>query len=280
MPRAVFFLITSALTALALAACGGASREESGLSWSGAPLPVAARLSAPTADSLRAHGWEALVRHKPRRMLRVAAGEWGDTLWLLEFKDDLSAYAAFQQLSPDDEAIASGEAVCGERVCFRRGRWIGSLDGWSWKGGDWFAARLTLPGPEPEGNLPAIFGSLLHQDRIPGSERVLSGEFMGLAVSDPVYAMKADCRGDTAWVYAAPRVPPGFAESLSRQPGWGVDTLRGLWKGLEVHSELTELPPVILRFSGKGMVGVEGCFDEELTSYWLKMQARGLKNLK
>lgn len=243
-------------------------------------MPVAARVTAPSADSLRVHGWESLIRHRPQRMLRVDGGEWGDTLWLLEFADDLSAYAAFQQLSPDPEAVAAGEAVCGERVCFRRGKWIGGVDAWSWKGGDWFTPRLTLPGPQPTSHLPETFGSLLQQDRIPGSERILTGEFMGRAVSDPVFAMKADCRGDTAWVYAAPRMPAGFAESLARQPGWGVDTVRGLWKGLEIYSELTELPPVILRFSSKGMVGVEGCFDKELTSYWLKMQARGLKNLK
>lgn len=269
----------SALGGLFLAACGS-STSESGLSWNGQPMAVASRLNAPARDSLAARGWDALSEHRPARLLRIEAGEWGDTLWLLEFAGELEAYTAFQQLTPDPEAVALGEALCGDRVCFRRGRWIGALDAWSWKGGDWFASRLALPGPAPEGNIPQVFGSLLHQDRLPGSERVLTGTFMGRPVEHPVFAMKVDCHGDTAWVYASPHLKTDFAETLARQPGWGVDTLGGLWKGVEVYSELTELPPVILRLSRHGMVGVEGCFDKELTSYWLKMQARGLKKLK
>jgi hypothetical protein len=265
---------------LVLSACGRTSTHETGLTWNGTPLVVTARLESPQGDTLKSLGWEALVNHPPTRLLRVEAGEWGDSLSLLEYPDEVASYTAFQQLTPDPDAVAVGEAVCGDRVCFRRGRWIGALDAWSWKGGEWFAGKLELPGTVATGNLPEIFGSLLHQDRLPGSERVLTGEFMGRSIKVPVYAMKVDCRGDTALLYAAPGLQVEFAEGLASLPGWGVDTLQGLWSGLQIYSELIELPPVILRFSGHGMVGVEGCFDKDLTEYWLKMQARGLKNLK
>jgi hypothetical protein len=275
----VLSLVLSLALSFTVQGCSPAVHE-TGLTWDGNPLRIAARLDHPTRDTLRAEGWEALVDHPPARILRVEPGEWGDSLRLLEFEDDVKAYTAFQQLSPDREAVAVGEAVCGDRVCFRRGRWIGALDAWSWKGGEWYAGHLALPDAPVPGNMPDVFGSLLHQDRFAGSERVLTGEFMGLPLKDAVYAMQVDCRGDTAWVYASPRVKTDFAESLARQPGWDLDTVRGLWQGVEVRSMLPDLPPVILRFSRRGMVGVEGCFDKELTSYWLKMQARGLKNLK
>lgn len=275
---------TAALAALpgflALAACGPSPHEE-GLTWGGKPLVVAQRVDAPR-DSLGRLGFEALIHHPPSRLLRVEPGEWADTLWLLEYKDDLSAYAAYQQLSPDPEALLQGEIVCGGggRVCFRRGRWVGAVDAWSWKGGSWFAQALALPGAPEPGGLPEIFGSLLHQDRIPGSERILGGEFMGHKIEDAVYSLKADCRGDTALIYASRALKIPFAARFASQPGWVVDTIPGWGAGVEVYSELTELPPVVLRFSGQGMVGVEGCFDGDLIDFWLKMQARGLKNLK
>lgn len=267
----------AAFAGLCVTACGPSVHEE-GLTWNGKPLVVAERLEIP-GDSLGRYGFESLANHPPARLMRVEPGEWADTLWLLEFKSDVSAYAASQQLSSDPEALSRGETVCGERVCFRRGRWIGAVDAWSWKGGSWFAQALTLPGAPADGP-PDVFASLLHQDRLPGSERILDGEFMGMKTEGPVYALKADCRGDTALIYASRSLKAEFAVRLAAQPGWELDTLPGVGTTLAVYSELTELPPVVLRFTGKGMVGVEGCFDQDLTGFWLKMQARGLKNLK
>jgi hypothetical protein len=60
-------------------------------------------------------------------------------------------------------------------------------------------------------------------------------------------------------------------------PGWRIDTTA---HGLRFSQVSPEMPPVLLDFSKRGMVGVEACFDEDLTFYWLKMQARGLKSLK
>jgi hypothetical protein len=278
--RRVWAFLPCLVLTLSLLACGKSAEHEAGLTWNEAPLRVALRLDNPVFDTLRHYNWEALTLHPPKRILRIEPGEWGDSLWLLEYDNNVAAYTAFQQLSADGESVALGEAVCGDRVCFRRGRWIGALDAWSWKGSGWITRSLSLPGvPDSEGG-PEIFGSMVHQGRIAGSERVLTGEFMGLASAGAVFAIQVECHGDTAWVYASPALKMDFAESLAKQMGWGVDTLRGLVRGVEVYSEISDLPPVILRFSTRGMVGVEGCFDRELTDFWLKMQARGLKNLK
>lgn len=267
------------LAAAVFTACGP-SPHEAGLTWNGKPLRVVERQEAPSRDSLRTQGWEALVNHAPQRILRVEPGEWGDSLWLLEFADEQQAYVAYQQVSADPDAVLLGETACGARVCFRRGRWIGAVDSWSWKKGDWFARALAMPdAPVPDG-IPPVFGSLLHRNRVPGSERILTQAFMGHPVDGPVYAVKVDCRGDTAWLYAAPGLDPAFAAAFTPASGWTRDTLAGFPRVLEVASTVQELPPVFLRFSGRGMVGVEGCFDRDLTGFWLKMQARGLKKLK
>ncbi len=267
------------VVATMLAACGP-SPHEAGLTWNGKPLRVVERLDAPPRDSLLTQGWEALVNHAPRRILRVEPGEWGDSLWLLEFENERQAYVAYQQVSSDVGSVLLGEAACGDRVCFRRGRWIGAVDSWSWKKGEWFARALAVPdAPVPDG-IPGVFASMLHQNRVPGSERILTEVFMGVPIEVPVYALKLDCRGDTAWVYAAPGLDAAFASEWGNAPGWSQDTVQGLRKNVVVFSETRELPPVYLNFSARGMVGVEGCFDRELTEYWLKMQARGLKKLK
>src|SRR5690606_24171440 len=116
-------------------------------------------------------------------------------------------------------SVILGETACGDRVCFRRGRWMGAVDSWSWKKGEWFARALALPdAPVPDG-IPEVFGSLLHQARVPGSERILTGMFLGHPVDVPVYALKVDCRGDTAWVYAAQGLKDEFAALLASGAG-------------------------------------------------------------
>jgi hypothetical protein len=136
---------------------------------------------------------------------------------------------------------------------------------------------LDLPGSAPPAELPGAFGSMLHRGRISGSERILTHEFMGQASSVRIFAVRADCRGDTAWIFAAPELKASFGDSLMRMQRWRADTLKG---DLQISSEFSELSPVRMRFSSAGMTGVEGCFDEKLTSEWLQIQSSGLKNLK
>jgi hypothetical protein len=258
-------------------ACGGPSPHVSGVEWKGEPLRVGVRFERPDADALSAEGLHALRRQPPVRMLNIVPGEWGDSLKLLEFDDDVQAYTAFQELAGQPDDIAMGISVYGDRVCFRRGRWIGILDAWSWKGEGWFDKALELPGSATLGELPAAFGSMPHRGRIPGSERILTSEFMGQNSTVPVFALKLDCRGDTAWFYAAPELRPTFADSLVRLQRWHADTLKN---GLQVSSDFFELAPTRLLFLRGGMAGVEGCFDENLTKEWLKIQFMALRSLK
>jgi hypothetical protein len=264
------------LGGLLLAACGG-SEYEDGLEWKGEPVRVTARAPRPGTEALRILNLEALAGHPPRRILDAAPGEWGDSLKFLEFGGELEAYAAFQELASHPDDIAAAVTVHGDRVCFRRGKWIVLVDAWSWKTGDWFDASLSLPEAAMPGGTPNAFASLLHRGRIPGSERILTGEFLGLKIASPVFSVRMDCRGDTAWLYAIPEIRASFADELARLPGWRADSAIA---PLQLFLDSPEFPPFVLRFDQGGAVGVEGCFDEDLTNYQLKMQMRGLKSVK
>jgi hypothetical protein len=64
---------------------------------------------------------------------------------------------------------------------------------------------------------------------------------------------------------------------LEGLPGWRADTTVS---GMQFVLETSDMPPIAIRFSNEGMAGVEGCFDTDLTNYWLIMQVRGLKSIK
>lgn len=279
-PAAALAALLAALPAALLQGCGGASSHEPGLEWNGSPMPVESRTAVPDSAAMRA-AVPILGTMLPKRVLRIAPGEWGDSLRILEFEGELEAYAAFQELASLPEDVAAGVTAQGDRICFRRGRWVAVTDAWTWKGADVFDRALALPDAALPGGIPDLFGSMVHQDRIPGSERILTRTFLGFQTEVPVFSVQVDCHGDTAWVYASPGMRRGRAESfmarLARLPGWQADTVAS---GLELSQNSPELPPLTLHFSKRGMVGVEACFDKKLTSYWLKMQSRGLKSLK
>jgi hypothetical protein len=269
-------LLAAVLIASLFQGCGP-SAHESGLEWNGEPMRVLSRVEKPGDDALRTGGWETLTEYPPKRILGIAPGEWGDSQHLLEYEGNLEAYAAFQEMALQDEDVAAGLTVCGERVCFRRGRWIGVIDAGSWKGVTWFENALALPGAASAVGIPAVFGSLLQQGRLPGSERILTREFLGIKTEARIFTVRVECRGDTSLVYASPDLQFSFADALLQQPGWRQETTE---TGLYVSREISDLPPSQLQFSKRGMAGVEGCFDENLTKKWLKMQVRGLKGLK
>lgn len=268
-----------------LQACGGGSAaHETGLEWKGSPLPVASRTAVPDTAVMRAAVDPIPLRHLPERVLRIEPGEWGDSLRVFDFGDELLAYAAFQEIAVLNEDIESGVTVIGDWICMRRGNWLIVTDAWSWKSGDVFEQALSLPGAALPTGIPRIFGSMVHQGRIPGSERLATGAFLGIPTGVRVYAVQVDCHGDTAWVYAAPDLRRGaaktFTERLARLSGWRTaQTASGDGSDGRFQQQSPDLPPATVEFSGRGMVAVEGCFDQKLTAYWLKMQARGLKSL-
>ena len=274
--RSIFVPLAVLPLALLLGACGRQSAREPGLEWNGAPIPVTARQNHPNEEALKGRNLEVLEGHPPKRILEIASGDWGDSLVLLEYPGEEEAYAGFQELAPNSEDLAA-YSVHGDRVCFRRGRWIGTLDAMSWKGADGFDRALALPGAPSPGGLPKVFGSLLYRNRIPGSERILTREFLGLKFSSRVFSVGMDCHGDTARLYAAGKINDEFIIALAGLPGWRSESVSGV---RQFSSESSEMLPVVLRFTRGGMVAVEGCFDDSLTNYWLKIQARGLKSLK
>lgn len=272
-------LFAAAFAALSLAGCGRESAREDGLEWKSTPLEIVERLDAPSAERLRAEGFPpALVGAGAVRLLKLAPVDGLDTLRLLDFPRDAAAWIAFQELASHPEDFAEGFAEAGERVYFRRGRWIGAMHAAAWSGPGALENGLSLPGA-PAGATPPPpgFASLVRQKRFEGSERILTREFAGLPLNAPVYAAQYDCRGDTAWIYASPALERSFGLALARSAGWKADSSS---EDLEVFAVPPAPLPFRLRFSGHGMAGVEGCFDHDLTVFWLKMQSRGLKSLE
>ena len=266
----------------ALTACGRKSAREPGLEWKNVPLEIVSRIEKPTRDQLGAEGFPYLSG-PPRRLLRARASDPGtdgiDSLSLLDFGDEAAAYAAFQEVASNPDDFAEGFAVDGERVYFRRGPWVGAMAIGSWRGVNELVNGLSVPGV-PMGNpyaLPPQFASLMHQGRMEGSERILTGEFVGLPFQGRVYAVRMNCQGDTAWVFASAHLTREFGMRAATALKGNLDSSEG---DLAVLANSPGFIPLKLRFSGAGMVGVEGCFDDSLTNFWIKMQARGLKKLK
>ncbi len=266
-----------ALALLLLAACddSGGMRNVRGVEWMGRPLPIASVVANPSGEALHAMGIPP-VSYPPGNLYGAPPGEWGDSLRLLEFHGELEAYAAFQELAAEPEDISPGITVLKGRVCFRRGRWIGLLDAWSWKGAVWHDTALALPQAEATGRLPAVFGAMLHQGRFPGSERILTREILGMPIG-PALAVAMDCHGDTAWLYVAPhREKASRAADSGAWEGWRADPGEsGMFS-----RESRDLPPVRLAVFPPGVVAVEGCFDQNLSNNWIKRQKSSIKIIK
>jgi hypothetical protein len=272
---AVAGLLFGAACAFLFAACGRESAREAGLEWQGNPMRITQRVENPTREQLKAEGFR--MGASPKRLLR-AGSDGIDTLRLLDFGDETAAYAAFQELAAHPEDFSAGFAVGTDQVFFRRGRWVGAVEAWAWKGMAELEEGLSVPGTVAgtAGTLPRAFGSLLHQGRIEGSERILTREFLGLPLSERVFAARMECQGDTAWIYASPSLARAFGLRLARERNARVDSSG---RDLRISLRSAGFSPLEARFSGGGMAAVEGCFDESLTNFWLKMQVRGLKSL-
>ena len=278
MIRILAFTLSSCIL---LAACGREHAREPGLEWKNVPMEITSRVDKPTGEQVVAAGFPDLGG-TPRRLLKARSGdeaEGGDTLTLLDFGDEATAYAAFQDVESNPEDFTEGFAVHEDRAYFRRGQWVGAMPIGSWRGITELVNALSLPGV-PMGSpyaLPDAFASLLHQGRVEGSERILTREFMGIPFEGRVYAVRLNCQGDTAWVFASAHLTREFGFRVGKALKGSLDSSTG---ELAVVAHSFTFSPLELRFSRAGMVGVEGCFDDSLTNFWIKMQTRGLKNVK
>lgn len=238
------------------------------LAWDDVPLNAEREILSPSALQLSEESFPAMDV-LPRRFLDVSHGE----LKLLEFQGETEAYCMFQRIA-DPSELALGFASRESSAFFQNGRWLGM-----WKGRDRtrekLEASLHLPGNQEWGRVPEAFSSILHQGRIPRSERVLMGRFLGFNIPVPVFAARFDCRGDSAWIYSSPGMPARFADSVV---GGYRTELSGKKKILVADSGW--MGPVRLEFFESGMVGVEGCFDTSLMAHWLETQETVIKSLK
>jgi hypothetical protein len=284
--RSVLSLLLGLAVCVLFSACNREKAREPGLEWKGVPLEITGRWDKPTAEQLAANGfsqWFPDLGAVPRRLLTAKVSDPGteglDSVSLLDFGDEAAAYVAFQELAANPDDFAEGFAVGPTRVYFRRGPWVGAVQPGAWRGIAELLGGLSVPGVAvgTPYAVPRQFASLLHQGRVEGSERILTREFMGIPFRGRVYAARLNCQGDTAWVYASPDLKTEFGFRAARALNGNLDSSQGDL-GLLAHSP--GFSPLLLRFSGAGMAGVEGCFDDSLTNFWIKMQARALKKLK
>jgi hypothetical protein len=252
------------------------SQKSAGIvTWDGAALSLEREVINPSDSMLRGEGYPTALKPLPHRFLALRSESLQDEIKLLEFAKDIEAYAAFQRLA-DPVELTDGFAVRRDRVFFRKGCWLGALSA-SGTGRERLQARLQLPGDGEWGALPGFFPSLLHQDRIPHSERIILDRFLGIRTPLPVFTAGINCHGDTAWIYAALGMPADFALKMTDRPGYrkyssGKETLIIVDSGWD-H-------PLRLVFFEEGMVGAGGCFDTSLTNPWIITQEKVLKSIK
>jgi hypothetical protein len=230
------------------------------VTWSGR-LPVAVSDSIPsdtdsTAASIRIH------------RLEFAGPEGPFHLELREYRTAYWAFAAWQSLAPNRPR--EGCFRLGSRWVFAHGPYLGITDSsaGSLYPGEFkdrlaFAAERSEGGqsrPEPLFALPSEFESFPLLGRIPGSERVSEGDFLGSRWSGPVFSAEYRCHEDTAIAF---RAFPQKAESLEafsalwkgkREPGPGGQGWR--FQGQDEFSR-----PMIFEVFSEGLMGFSGCFD-------------------
>jgi hypothetical protein len=265
-----------------LTAChktGGAALDS--IVWDGEVLNPAREILNPSVSQVSAEGFPDLDL-SPQRFLALnpstASGQ--GSLKLLEFAEEVDAYAAFQRFASPAELV-DGFAVRGDTLFLRKGPWLGEWVGTPSGSEDAAASvqsKLQLPGPENWGALPEAFSSLLHQGRIYHSERILISRFLGVAIPVPVFTARFDCHGDSAWIYSSPGMPQSVAFIAGEREGYTLDSVKS--EKIILSRPGGKMPPLRLDFFEGGMVGVEGCFDDSLTTRWIEIQKKALKSLK
>ncbi len=269
--------LLGAATVVSMTGCRFGSGENSdGIAWDGETLTTQREFPNPSSAQLHEEGFPANLLPSPKRFLSLQAPGLKGDLKLLEFPGENEAYGAFQEMAGSSE-LAKGCISRGDRAFFRKGRWLGMLKRDTGNGEDRFKSKLRLPSDKDWGDLPNGFSSLLHQGRFPESERILFQHFLGFPITHEVFAARFDCRGDSAWIYASPSMDISFAFLVGKRQGYHLDSSES---DKTIIASLDSKVPLKLDFFESGMVGVEGCFDDSLTNYWLQTQKKVLKSLK
>ncbi len=229
-------------------------KDEASITWNGKALTLERTVLNPTRNQLNEEGFSIAFICFPKRFLSFHPADLDDEVKLLEFSGENEAYLTFQRFANSRE-LAEGYLFRGNRVFFRKGKWLGALIADSDQKKEWLENVLQFSETVDLGGVPAGFSSILFQNRIPESERIITNHFFGNHLEHKVFSARFDCVGDSAWVYFSLEMPPRVVRTGFNKP-------------------------LKLDFSELGMVGVEGCFDDSLTNYWIQIQKKVLKSFK
>jgi hypothetical protein len=225
------------------------------VSWNGA------KVSAYHADSA------GMVEHWPGGLRRVHTLEFrsGDSLDLIlhEYSQDWQAFRTFLGRARREE-VEQGYYREKNSLFFFHGPFAGELRsvGSSLIPGSYLEERLVFEGEE-RFLRPHVFKFFPITGQVPNTEQVLSTDFLRPGGSEPVFAMRYRCLGDTALLFRG--FPPFPREESAWTRGWSgrVDSLKwgGEWRFRGVDG--LGRPMNFWIFKG-GFLGVEGCFDPKL----------------
>jgi hypothetical protein len=215
--------------------------------------------ATPHFDSVRKHHFEFL-------------GDDTVHIVLHEFDQEYRAYAAFAE-NANRREMAEGFYQDGNRLFFYHGRYVGEWRdvGHNLISGHLFQNSLVFQGEELFLK-PPEFQSFPLLGRIAKSERVNLQHFLGKNWIGPVFSIQYHCNDDTAALFRGfPQEPLTESELFSNWVG-KFDTL---FHGDEIRflgqNEWHE--PLLFWGFRTGMVGVVGCYDQEMAiSYGEKMK--------
>ncbi|HKP97866.1 MAG TPA: DUF6599 family protein [Fibrobacteria bacterium] len=245
------------------------------------PLPLSQRVTwkgqvaSRYRDSLPAIAVDSDPSREPAP-IRIHSFEFAapDTLRLRlqEYREAFQAFAAFQKFATPWD-MAEGGYRDGNALVFQHGPFLGRLT--SAQTGSAFAGflreNLSFQGEELFSK-PGEFSAFPLLGRIPHSERVIPGHFLGRSWNGPVFTVAYRCHADTATAF---RAFPQNADTVHTwMQAWKgkSDTLS--W-GREIHFQGWDEfhRPLILWVFSEGLMGFAGCADPILAGeYAQKMQ--------
>ncbi|MDB5048133.1 MAG: hypothetical protein JWO30_1204 [Fibrobacteres bacterium] len=190
-------------------------------------------------------------------------------LCLKEYRSGFRAYAAFQKSASGVE-LAQGFYRERNALVFQHGSYLGELE---------YARAGLVPASFLKENLsflgeelfvkPREFAAFPLLGRIPGSERVISNDFLGRKWQGPVFTVSYRCHSDTGTAFRSNLQNSDTVKSWLREWQGKRDTLN--W-GREIHFQgLDEFHrSLIFWLFSEGVMGFSGCFDPVLAQEYAK----------